>query len=53
MALTDKLAAIGDAIRAQTGKEEKLTLDQMPDEIAGISGGGVDVPTYTGEVEVN
>lgn len=40
MALTDKLAAIGDAIRAKTGKEEKLTLDQMPDEIAGISGGG-------------
>ena len=40
MALTDKLSAIGDAIRAQTGKEEKLTLDQMPDEIAGISGGG-------------
>lgn len=40
MALTDKLSAIGDAIRAKTGKEEKLTLDQMPDEIAGISGGG-------------
>lgn len=53
MAITDKLAAIGDAIRAKTGKPEKLTLDQMPDEIAGISGGGgVVVPTYTGEVEV-
>lgn len=54
MALTDKLAAIGDAIRAQTGKEEKLTLDQMPDEIAGISGGGgVDaniVPLLVGDV---
>ena len=56
MALTDKLSAIGDAIRAKTGKEEKLTLDQMPDEIAGISGGvltplvatenGVYDPTY-------
>lgn len=51
MALTDKLAAIGDAIRAQTGKEEKLTLDQMPDEIAGISGGGggEDVTAETAE----
>lgn len=39
MALTDKLSAIGDAIRAQTGKPEKLTLDQMPVEIAGIAGG--------------
>ena len=43
MALTDKLSAIGDAIRAQTGKEEKLTLDQMPDEIAGISGASAPV----------
>ncbi len=40
MALTDKLSAIGDAIRAKTGKPEKLTLEQMPLEIAEISGGG-------------
>lgn len=39
MALTDKLSAIGDAIRAKTGKDGKLTLAQMPVEIAGISGG--------------
>ena len=40
MALTDKLSAIGEAIRAKTGKSDKLTLDQMPSEIAGITGGG-------------
>lgn len=40
MALTDKLSAIGDAIRAKTGKTDKLTLDEMPTEIASISGGG-------------
>ena len=41
MALTDKLSAIGEAIRAKTGKSDKLTLDQMPGEIAGITGGDV------------
>lgn len=40
MALIDKLNAIGDAIRAKTGKSEKLTLDEMPTEIASIVGGG-------------
>lgn len=40
MALTDKLTAIGDAIRAKTGGTELLTLDEMPTEIASISGGG-------------
>jgi hypothetical protein len=40
MALIDKLNAIGEAIRAKTGKSEKLTLDEMPTEIASISGGG-------------
>lgn len=40
MALTDKLNAIGEAIRAKTGKTDKLTLDEMPNEIASISGGG-------------
>ena len=33
MPLTDKLTAIADAIRAQSGKTDKLTLDQMPTEI--------------------
>lgn len=40
MALTDKLAAIGDAIRSKTGGGDKLTLDQMPQAIANIEGGG-------------
>ncbi len=40
MALTDKLTAIADAIRARTGSTEQMTLDQMPLEIAGIEGGG-------------
>lgn len=40
MALTNKLTAIANAIRAKTGKTEPLTLDQMPTEIASISGGG-------------
>lgn len=40
MALIEKLSAIGVAIREKTGKSDLLTLDQMPDEIASISGGG-------------
>ena len=40
MALIDKLNAIGDAIREKTGKTDKLTLDEMPNEIASIETGG-------------
>lgn len=36
MAITDKLAAIADAIRVQSGKTDKLTLAQMPDEIINL-----------------
>ena len=45
MALTNKLSAIGDAIREKTGKADKLSLDQMVTEIAGIEtgGGGTDL----------
>ena len=39
MALTDKLSAIGNAIRAKTGGTDMLTLDQMPTAIAGIQTG--------------
>ena len=39
MALTDKLAAIANAIRTKTGKTATLTLDEMPSEIESISGG--------------
>ena len=41
MALTDKLTAIADAVRAKTGGAELLTLDEMAVEISGISGGNV------------
>lgn len=54
MALINKLSAIGDAIREKTGKEDLLTLDQMPEEIKGISGGGGDddTPIYiTGQCQ--
>lgn len=44
MALTDKLTAIGDAIREKTGGTELLTLDEMPNEIASITTGGGDLP---------
>ena len=37
MALTDKLTAIGSAIRSKTGGSSPLTLAQMATEIAGIS----------------
>ena len=40
MELTNKLSAIGDAIRKKTGKSELLTLDAMPGEIASIETGG-------------
>ena len=44
MALINKLKAIGDAIRAKTGKTNELTLDQMVTEIEGISGGDDGAP---------
>lgn len=47
MALTDKLKAIGDAIRAKTGKTDALTLDQMVTEIEGITTGGGANPVET------
>lgn len=40
MALTNKLSAIGNAIREKTGGTDLLTLDQMANEIANIQGGG-------------
>lgn len=40
MALTDKLTAIGDAIREKTGGTEKITLDQMPIDIRSITTAG-------------
>lgn len=43
MAITDKLAAVADAIRGKTGKADKMTLDQMPVEIESIQTGGGDL----------
>lgn len=37
MALTDKLVAIADAIRAKDGSTATMTLDQMPGKIAAIT----------------
>ena len=39
MALTEKLAAVAEAIRVRTGGTALLTLAEMPEEIAAISGG--------------
>ena len=39
MALTDKLTAIADAIRAKSGGTDKLTLAQMPEKITNIQTG--------------
>ena len=44
MALTDKLTAIAEAIRAKTGGTTTMTLDQMPTEIAAIQTGGGGFP---------
>ena len=46
MALIDKLSAIGDAIRAKTGKTATMTLDEMPTEIASIQTGGGSTDPY-------
>ena len=39
MALTNKLTAIGNAIRAKNGETALYTLDEMPQKIAAIEGG--------------
>ena len=51
MALINKLSAIGDAIREKGGTTELLTLDAMPDAIANLPSGGVEIPAIelTGE----
>lgn len=42
MALTDKLSAIGNAIREKNGTTDLMTLEQMPQAIADIQSGGGD-----------
>ena len=46
MALTDKLIAIADAIRAKDGSTATMTLDQMPEKITAITT-GVKADVYT------
>lgn len=50
MALTDKLTAIADAIRAKDGTTGTMTLDQMPEKITAITTADVisqeDIPAY-------
>ena len=54
MALTDKLTAIGDAIRSKTGGSELLTLDEMPQEIQSIqTGGGGEVSEELDTLTIN
>ena len=49
MALTDKLTAIANAIRAKTGGTDTLTLDEMALEISNI-GGGADNALIDGSI---
>ena len=50
MALTDKLTAIADAIRAKDGSTATMTIDQMPGKIAAITTADnivhADIPDY-------
>ena len=50
MALTDKLTAIANAIRAKDGSTASMTLDQMPEKITAITTADIisqaDIPTY-------
>ena len=50
MALTDKLTAIANAIRAKDGSTATMTLDQMPEKITAITTADIisqaDIPTY-------
>lgn len=48
MALIDKLTAIADAIRSKTGKSDKLSLEQMAEEIGSIEVGGNDAALIEG-----
>lgn len=47
MALTDKLIAIGDAIRAKTGTSGQFLLAQMPEAILSITGVNDEVVEYS------
>ena len=50
MALTDKLTAIANAIRAKDGSTATMTLDQRPEKITAITTADIisqaDIPAY-------
>ena len=51
MALTDKLTAIGDAVRQKSGTTEKMTLDQMATAVNELSVGPTDEDlTFSGDL---
>ena len=53
MALTDKLAAIGDAIRSKTDTKDLIPLDKMPSMILDIqTGGGTVIDAKLGEITI-
>ena len=53
MALTDKLTAIGDAIRSKTDTKDLIPLDKMPSMILDIqTGGGTVVDAKLGEITI-
>ena len=45
---SDQLTLIADAIRGKTGKVDTITVDEMPDEISGISGGSSGTTVLSG-----
>lgn len=53
MALTDKLVAIADAIRAKGGTSDTLTLAEMPQAIAALPSGGTEEDTVTAFSQIN
>lgn len=53
MALTEKLTAIGDAIREKTGGTDLIPLANMPEEIRGIETGGGGMETPNNWIEIN
>ena len=43
MTVYEKMTALADAIREKTGGTEKLSIDQMTEEVAALGGGGDEV----------
>lgn len=48
-----QLTDIGDAIRSKLGEQDTYTVDEMPEKIGEISGGGIDNPTLTLSIDAS